>query len=121
MSRRNTEPVRHTCPDIDRLQKTIKEIRNDFATFNDTCDISDFISSMENASWELKSISETMEELRASNSSLRDWGNEMYEDAEKMENERDDWENKCGELEGKINDLESTISDLEDTVSEHSL
>jgi predicted nuclease with TOPRIM domain len=121
MSKRNTEPVRHTCPDIDRLQKTIKEIRDDFATFNDTCDVSDFISSMENASWELKSISETIEKLCDSNSSLRYWGSEMYENAEKMENEKDEWENKYAKLEGKVSDLEITISDLEDTVFKHSL
>jgi hypothetical protein len=125
MARRNTEPVRHTCPDIDRLISTITQIVKEMDESGEEDDKDDLLSLIQNWSSDLRSIGVgkwcELETLRNSNGSLRDWGSEMYDDAEKMENERDEWESKCAELEGKVSDLESIISDLEDTVSEHSL
>ena len=68
------EPVKQTCPDINRLQKTIKEIINNFESFKQEDVSEDFLSSMQDASWELKDIYSTLEELRNANSALRDWG-----------------------------------------------
>ena len=40
------EPVRNTCPDINRLQKTIKEIRDNFASFKEEDNIEDFLDAL---------------------------------------------------------------------------
>lgn len=109
------EPVRNTCPDIDRLQKTIKDIQSDFASFKDTDDVNDFLESMSNASWELKDIYDTLEELRSANSALRDWGHELTSLAEQMESEKD---TEIEELQNEISAKESEIEDLEETVEE---
>lgn len=110
-----SEPVRNTCPDIDKLQKTIKEIRNNFLSFKDTDDIVDFLSCMEDSSWELKYISDTLEDLRNSNSSLRDWGYELTSLAEQMESEH---QTEMGELSDIISAKESEIESLEETIEE---
>ena len=109
------EPVKQTCPDINRLQKTIKEIRDNFASFKDTDNVEDFLSSMQDASWELKDIYSTLEELRNANSALRDWGYELTSLAENLESEKDA---EIGELENTISAKETEISDLEDIIYE---
>jgi hypothetical protein len=84
MSRRG-EPVKHTCPDIDRLIKTVTEIVLNFCKEED---MEDTLSLM--SDWKaLESLGigkwSELETLRNSNHSLREWGVEMYEDAENME------------------------------------
>jgi hypothetical protein len=86
MSRRG-EPVKHTCPDIDRLIKTVTEI---VAGMN-FCKEEDGRHAIFNVRLkaELESLGigkwSELETLRNSNHSLREWGVEMYEDAENME------------------------------------
>jgi hypothetical protein len=86
MSRRG-EPVKHTCPDIDRLIKTVTEIvaGMNFCKEEDTME--DTLSLMSDWKAELESLGigkwSELETLRNSNHSLREWG-EMYEDAENM-------------------------------------
>jgi hypothetical protein len=87
MSRRG-EPVKHTCPDIDRLIKTVTEIAGmNFCKEEDTME--DTLSLMSDWKAELESLGigkwSELETLRNSNHSLREWGVEMYEDAENME------------------------------------
>lgn len=107
------EPVKNTCPDINNLQKTIKDIINDFESFKETDDTSDFLDSMGNASWELKSVYDTLEELRSANSALRDWGHELTSLAEQMESEKD---SEIEELQNEISDKETKIESLEEEV-----
>lgn len=109
------EPVKQTCPDINRLQKTIKEIINNFESFKQEDVSEDFLSSMQDASWELKDIYSTLEELRNANSALRDWGFELTSLAENLESEKDA---EIGELENTISAKETEISDLEDIIYE---
>ncbi len=109
------EPVKQTCPDINRLQKTIKEIINNFESFKQEDVSEDFLSSMQDASWELQDIYDTLEELRNANSALRDWGFELTSLAENLESEKDA---EIGELENTISAKETEISDLEDIIYE---
>ena len=109
------EPVKQTCPDINRLQKTIKEIRDNFTSFKEEDDIQDLLDNMKDASWELKDIYSTLEELRNANSALRDWGYELTSLAENLESEKDA---EIGELENTISAKETEISDLEDIIYE---
>lgn len=109
------EPVKQTCPDINRIQKTINEIINNFESFKQEDVSEDFLSSMQDASWELKDIYSTLEELRNANSALRDWGYELTSLAENLESEKDA---EIGELENTISAKETEISDLEDIIYE---
>ena len=109
------EPVKQTCPDINRIQKTINEIINNFENFKQEDVSEDFLSSMQDASWELKDIYSTLEELRNANSALRDWGFELTSLAENLESEKDA---EIGELENTISAKETEISDLEDIIYE---
>lgn len=109
------EPVKQTCPDINRIQKTINEIINNFENFKQEDVSEDFLSSMQDASWELKDIYSTLEELRNANSALRDWGFELTSLAENLESEKDA---EIGELENTISAKETEIGDLEDRIDE---
>ena len=109
------EPVRNTCPAINKLQKTIKEIKDNFASFKEDDNVEDFLDSMNTASWELQDIYDTLEELRNANSALRDWGYELTSLAENLESEKDA---EIGELENTISAKETEISDLEDIIYE---
>lgn len=117
MTRRKTEPVRHTCPDINRMISTITDIVNEMNDCDDRYTNDDLLTFMRSWSSDLESIGVgkwcDLEDLRNSNSALRDWGNEMYDDAELLEAERDDYECKCCSLESKINELENEIYNLE--------
>lgn len=122
MARRNGEPVRHTCPDIDRIISTITSIVKEM----DGCDNEDeketLIEQIGNWKSELASIGVgkwcEMETLRSSNSALRDWGSEMYNEAESLETDRDNFESKFDELKDKISELENENEKLSDEISE---
>lgn len=125
MARRKTEPVGYTCPDIDRLKKMLQSIINEMNDCKEEDIKEDILSLIENWSSDLEGFGAgswcELETLRRSNSSLRDWGHEMYDEAESLESERDELEIEVSKLKDEIVDLERTISNLEDTVSEHSL
>jgi len=112
------EPVRNTCPDINRLQKAIKEIKDNFASFKEDDNVEDFLDSMNTASWELQDIYDTLEELRNANSALRDWGHELTSLAESLESEKDseieELENTISAKDEKIESLEEYIDELEE-------
>ena len=106
-----SEPVRNTCPDIDRLQKIINGLKDDFGSFKEHDSTDDFLTSMNNACWELRDIYDTLEDLRNSNSALRDWGHELTSLAEEMENEKDA---EISEKEVEIENLEERVQNLQD-------
>lgn len=117
MARRKTEPVKHTCPDIDRLIGTITRIVKEM----DSCDnedekgllldqISDWKSDLGNIGVGNRC---ELEDLRSSNSALRDWGQEMYNDAESLEAERDEIQSKYDKVLDRISELEEELSNIE--------
>ena len=90
----NREPIKHTCPDIDKYIKWIKmEIVKDRDLKNmDEKELFDVASSM---SYKLEECIDYLEELRKSNDTLRQWG---IEEARNV----DDLEAKVYELESKL-------------------
>lgn len=70
-----SEPIPHTCPKIDRLQKTLTDI-NDM--------LSDAVTELE--------------EIRAANLTLRNWGNDLVSELEKAEKELDDANSEISRL-----------------------
>lgn len=85
------EPIKHTCPDIDKYIKAIKQVLyNDRQLKNLEPD--ELYNAASDMAYELESCIDYLEELRASNDELRQWG---IEEADKVD-----------ELELKIEELE---------------
>lgn len=78
------EPIKHTCPDIDKYIKWIKfEIVKDRDLKNmDERELFDAASSM---STQLEACIDYLEELRNSNHTLRMWGIEEAERVDELE------------------------------------
>ena len=110
------EPNRHTCPQINELQKTLQWRIKDFESFKDTDDVEDFMSSMSTACSELWDIYSQLEELRQSNSELREWGNELTSCIEQIESQHqsevDDLYNQISAKENEIENLEEQVEEL---------
>ena len=87
------EPIKHTCPDIDRYIKTIKQVLYKDRELKGL-EYDDLFSAAVDMSYELESCIDYLEELRASNDELRQWG---IEEADKA----DDFELKIEELENE--------------------
>ena len=89
------EPVRHTCPDIDRIKRNVEDAisicEKEYYTIDTAKD------GFDDVAYNISSIPEELEDLRSANSSLRYWGNALLD---------------------KVNELESTISKLEDNIYE---
>ena len=110
------EPNRHTCPEINRLQKTISDTIQDFESFKETDEVEDFMNSMSTACSELWDIYSTLENLRNSNSELRDWGNELIDCIDTLQvehqSEVDDLYNQISAKQTEIENLEENIEEL---------
>ena len=104
------EPIGHTCPDIDVIVEKAKEMQSmckspedDDHEYNYRC-ISDLASE----------IISQIEDLRSSNSTLREWGNDINNELEDAEAENDKLQQKIEELVEEIIDLNYQINELEE-------
>ena len=122
MSRRRGEPVKNTCPDIDRIISTITAICKQMESCNDEDEKDALLECISDWKSDLESIGvgewNELEDLRSANAALRDWGNEMYNDAESLESARDDFERKYEDEKEKVSKLEDEIEDLKSEISE---
>jgi len=101
-------PVKHTCPDIDKIisqvKSAVKELENAKKLLTHE-KIADADYSIDYAIREIEDLCDSgyygrinnpLEELRRSNSSLREWG-------EELENENEKLSKKIEELETELN------------------
>ena len=85
MSKHNREPIKYTCPDIDKLIKGINEIQKltkNYQKIDEVDDLKDILSDVENILWDFE---DKLEELRRANDTLRDWGISEAEEVDKLE------------------------------------
>ena len=101
------EPIGHTCPDIDYLQRNILDVIKNLSTFENASEISD-----------LKEVHDGLEKLRKSNESLRVWGIEEAKEVDKLNanltKTQEDYDIECAyskELLAKIEVLEVKLKD----------
>ena len=88
-------PIGNTCPDIDKLLKVIKNLRDLKYIPDDEKEIKNLFSNIDD---ELFGIAGSLEELRSSNDTLRKWGKEMEEEAESLSVQYSDLEERYNEL-----------------------
>lgn len=92
-------PVKHTCPDIDRVIKAISaalkqadKAREDLSKDDPMDDV------LYDISMGLNGLDRDLEDLRRDNAALRDWGHGLQDEVDK--------------LEGKLYDAEQEIEEL---------
>ena len=103
-------PVGNTCPDIDQVIEAIKE---SLKCYNNICSYvddlqdteltdrqSDWLSYLKSETDEIEHHLWGLEDLRNTNSKLREWG-------EELESEKYDFENELSTLEDRVRDLEN--------------
>jgi chromosome segregation ATPase len=108
---RDEAPVGNTCPLIDSVISLIDNLSNYDITDDD--EKKDMLH-------DVKVANDILEEIRSANSSLRDWGNELYSDKEDLEKENNllkgeisDLSNEVENYKGEVKELESQIIELE--------
>lgn len=130
--RYSREPIGHTCPKVNDAQSEISGIVSDLESVD--CNEEDKVI-LDDAISSLNSLSEDLENLRADNSTLRDWGNEEAKKADEFEKEldetrdklseaetdRDHYKNRVEELEAELYDVERKFQDLEEKLEEVNL
>lgn len=104
------EPIKYTCPDIDVIVEKAKEIQSICKSpEEDAYELNyDWISDL------ASDIISQIEDLRSSNSTLRDWGNDINDELENVEAENDKLQRKIDELEEEISDLNYQIKELKE-------
>ena len=89
-------PVKHTCPDIDKVIRQLKDIQAEAKDgMHEHERGSDDHHRYKDIEWFIDSIVDQLEDLRKSNSMLKDWG-------ETLEAEKSDLEGKIYELEQRL-------------------
>lgn len=83
MRRHPREPIRETCPSIDEVQRRIKLA----------------FEAVKEAFNKLEGLDCELEDLRAANGSLRDWGREESQRVDELKEQVSELENRCSKLE----------------------
>jgi uncharacterized coiled-coil DUF342 family protein len=79
------EPIKYTCPDIDKLIQGLDEINKlirGYDKLDEVDDLKDLIGDIENILWDYDS---KLEELRKSNDELRSWGISEAKEVDRLE------------------------------------
>lgn len=99
---KDNAPIGHTCPMIDSVISRISSIYRD----DDPISKGDFIE-----------LEKTMEKIRESNSTLREWGNEQCNLVLDYEEELEEERRKNDKLSDEISSLKDQIKDLENELN----
>jgi hypothetical protein len=113
---RRTEPVKNTCPDIDGIINTITSIIKQMESCGEEDSVEFLLENISDWKGDLGDIACgrwcILEELRNANAKLREWGQEMYDEAERLEKERDEFESLYEQEKERVSELEIEIEDL---------
>jgi DNA repair exonuclease SbcCD ATPase subunit len=96
-------PIKHTCPDIDKAIKHMKDALTEALANIEDQTARKWITS------DIDSAIDYVEDLRSSNDSLRQWGKELEEEMESHANYTNDLEKKIEDLEQKIAEMENNL------------
>lgn len=97
-------PIKNTCPIINDVIRYIEGFREEFSNEDNDLDFHCALG--------------VMEDIRAANLELRNWGNDLYKDLQSLEKERDILIGKLEELEHELMRANARIDELEDYTDE---
>lgn len=97
-------PIKNTCPIINDVVNYLERFREEFS--NEDNDINFYFALG------------VMEDIRAANLELRNWGNDLYKDLESMSKERDSLTDNLDESEHELMRANARIEELEEYVEE---
>lgn len=83
-------PIKHTCPDINKVIKWLNAAIDEANNGLKIEDIDDIKATFKEILYHLDGIESLVEDLRDSNSELRDWGNDLYERNQELEQQLED-------------------------------
>jgi chromosome segregation ATPase len=119
-------PEKYTCRKIDEVISTIKMVNTclkDAIRHLEYGETDEAVSECEMAIQELASFvpkhsweSTPLEELRSSNSNLRNWGEEQEEEVSRKEEEISELQEKIESLEWDLKEANARITDLESKI-----
>lgn len=95
--RTDNSGIPNTCPKIDEVISCIKTV-----TFDDT------------GWYDETGIIGTLEDIRSANSSLREWGNEMFSEREEFEEKAEELERENDDLKEQLLEANKRILELEE-------
>lgn len=95
-------PVKHTCPDIDKAIKLIKEAIREADQGKKLSDIDDMRESLRWVINQIEDLPYMLEDLRKANHSLREWGEATEDSLQKAEQTISDLESDLYDLNQKI-------------------
>lgn len=106
-------PVKHTCPDIDKVIGRIQSALN-------AADKGKDITERKTPEWylfdeitdHLYRMEDSLEELRTANGALRDWGYDLEREIKEAENNQANTEKELQKAESDRRDLELEIADF---------
>lgn len=78
------EPIRNTCPDIDKVLGSLSRIEKS-CKYKDYYTVEDFQNVLDSISYECYGLDTILEQLRKDNEALRSWGKEEAESYDKLE------------------------------------
>ena len=97
-------PIKNTCPIINDVVSYLEKFREDFSNEDNDLDFHFALG--------------VMEDIRAANLELRNWGNDLHRDLESVSKERDILIDKLDEAEHELMRANSRIEELEDYIDE---
>jgi hypothetical protein len=83
-SKHEREPIKHTCPDIDKVIKSLDKVMS-YCKLSGREEEVDFKSIIDDIQYELWGLTDKLEDLRSSNDILRSWGIEEAERVDELE------------------------------------
>ena len=92
---RDNAPVGYTCVMINEIISAIESVQ------------------WEETYWKKKELIELIENVRQSNITLRDWGNDIYNECEELQDEIDDLKREIEYRDTEIKELKFEIENLE--------
>ena len=101
--------VNWTCPDIDKLQKTCKTTAKEIISLASYMEEGENVDQLKSLAYDIENIVDELEDLRSSNSDLRDNWIEA-------DNDRATFEENCSKLEEENQSMKDYIKELEDKI-----
>lgn len=115
--RRDNAPIGHTCPIIDDVIALMENAKSEAEWMNKNPD-EDSASESNMIIDFLSDAIRTIEKVREANETLRDWGNDLYEELDNANKEISELEEENSELGDRISELEQKVDDLEYDLNE---